>query len=144
MISKTARSGSVVDRTSYDVEQFVCDSLLATLIVLEVETAEQFVGIVGGSLHRHHTRRMLTGNTVEQCRVEQEVGILREKRLEDSVHVRLDNEIVIQGLSVEHTWRGCLLLCITLAQILLRLLGSHGGFEVAIVVLGEFRLQVDG
>ena len=96
---------SVADRTSDDVEQLVGDGLLATLVVLEVETTEQFVGIVGGSLHRHHTCRMLTGNTVEQRRVEQEVGILGEKRLEDGVHVRFDDEVIVEGLSVEHTGR---------------------------------------
>jgi len=60
---------SVVHRTSYNVEQFVCDSLLAALVLLQVQVAQQFVGIVRCRLHGHHACSMLTGIAVKQCRI---------------------------------------------------------------------------
>ena len=65
---------SIVYATSNNVEQLVGNGLLTALVVLKIQSTEQFVGIVGGRLHGHHSRGMLAGNAVEQCSVEHQVS----------------------------------------------------------------------
>ena len=55
MIRLNERTGAlVVHCAAYDVEELRGDGLLAALVVLQVELAQQLIGIVGGSLHGHH------------------------------------------------------------------------------------------
>ena len=57
--------------TTSDIKQFVGDSLLTSLVVLQVEFTQQLIGIIGGCLHGNHTGCVLRGIVVEQSRVEQ-------------------------------------------------------------------------
>ena len=83
------RIESVVDSTANNVEQFVCDGLLTTLVVLQIELAKEFVGIIRSCLHGHHASSMLRGHAVEKSRVEHQVGELRDELRENRVHVGL-------------------------------------------------------
>ena len=60
---------SVIHRTTDNIKKFVGNCLLTTLVVLQVELPEQFVGIIGSRLHGHHSCRMLGSIAVEQGRV---------------------------------------------------------------------------
>ena len=128
--------------TTSDIKQFVGDSLLTTLVVLQVEFSQELIGIIGGCLHGNHTGCVLRGIVVEQSRVEQQVGILRKKLCEHSVHVGLHKEVVVERLHV--LLFRLLLAFTTLLQILLRLLRSNDAREVALVIGIQLRLDIDG
>lgn len=54
---------------SHYIQQFIGDSLLAVLVVLQCQFLDQVVGIVVGGLHSQHTSGMFGSRIVEQCRV---------------------------------------------------------------------------
>ena len=133
----------IVDRAADDVEKFGRNSLLTTLVVLEVQFAKQLVGIVRSGLHGHHTGGMLRGIGIEQGRVEHQMGHLRQELREDGVHVGLDDEVVVERLHFLPL-TSLLLPLTSLLQILLRLLRGDDAGQVALVVGIQLRLDVDG
>ena len=136
------RIESVVDSTANNVEQFVGDGLLTALVVLQIELAKQFVGIIRSRLHGHHASSMLRGHAVEECRVEHQVGKLRDELRENRVHVGLHDEVVVQRL---HRFLHVILVSLaTLLQILLALLRGDDRRQVAFVVALQLVFQVDG
>ena len=86
----------VVDTATNDVEQLARDGLLATLVVLQIELAQNLVGIVRSGLHGNHTCGVFAGDAVEQCRVHHQVQVLRDELREHGVHVRFYEEVVVQ------------------------------------------------
>ena len=51
----------VVYATSHNIKQFIVNGLLTTLVVLQVEFAQEFIGIIRSSLHSHHSSSMFAG-----------------------------------------------------------------------------------
>ena len=121
----------VVDRASNEVEQLVGDGLLAALVVLQVKYAQQFVGIVCGGLHRHHTCGVLGGDAVKQGGVEHKVCHLWHEGLENGIHVWLHDVVIVEWFHVDILLMGC---CTLHLQVLLRFLCHYRCFEVTLVV----------
>ena len=124
MTLANTKNDLVVDTASNDVEQFACDGLLTRLVVLQVEFTQEFVGVVGGRLHRHHSGGMLGGIAVEQSGVEHQVGELRDEMVEHGLHVGLDEEIVVERFHVL-LLTGLLALAFTTLEVFLCLLGDN-------------------
>lgn len=59
--SNTQDKHLVVDTTANNIKQFICNGLLTTLVVLQVEFAQEFIGIIRSSLHSHHSSSMFAG-----------------------------------------------------------------------------------
>ena len=57
----------------HNIQQFIGDGLLATLVVLMRQCLQQFVGIVAGDLHSDHAGGMFSGRGIKQCRIEREL-----------------------------------------------------------------------
>ena len=134
-------TASVVHRTAYDVKQFACDGLLTRLVVLQVQLAQQLVGIVGGRLHGYHSGCMLGSHAVKQGSIEHEVCHLRQELGQQGVHVGLHDEVVVERLHLFVLYRA---LAAVLLQVVLRLLGDDVGGEVTLVVSLQLRLKVNG
>ena len=109
----------VVDTATNDVEQLARDGLLATLVVLQIELAQNLVGIVRSGLHGNHTCGVIAGDTVKQCRVHHQVLVLRDELREHGVHVLFYEEVVVQRNCLLVFTRPLLLLAL---DVLLRLL----------------------
>ena len=58
---------------AHNIQQFVCDCLLAGFIVLQCQFLDQVVGIVVGRLHGEHAGGMFSRDGVEQSRVDMQV-----------------------------------------------------------------------
>ena len=86
---------------------------------------------------------MLRGIRVEQGRIECQVSQLRNELREHGVHIRLDDEVVVQWLHVL-LLTSYLFPLTSLLQILLRLLGGHHRGKVTLMIGIQFRLDIDG
>ena len=49
----------LADLTADNIKQFGRDALLSEFIILELKLVKQFLGIVVGALHSHHTGSLL-------------------------------------------------------------------------------------
>ena len=86
----------IVDTSSHNVQKFTRNSLLTALVILQIEFAQYFIGIVSRRLHGNHACGMLTCNTVKQCRIEHKMQILGNKMRQNRFHVGFDNEVVVE------------------------------------------------
>ena len=127
----------VVNRTSNNVKQLACNSLLTTLVVLQIQFTQEFVSIVGSRLHCNHTCGMLGSDGVEQCGVEHQMGEFRYEFIHHGVEIRLNNEVVVQRLTVQLSLVVCLFL-VPLTQILNCLTGGDIRLQVALLIGSKF------
>ena len=64
MISDGNRFGLLL-RATNNIEKLSCNSLLATLIILQRKVVQQFVCIVGSNLHSDNAGSMLTSQAIK-------------------------------------------------------------------------------
>ena len=49
---------SIIDGSTDNIKQLTCNSLLTTLVVLQVQFTQQLISIIGSCLHGNHTSSM--------------------------------------------------------------------------------------
>ena len=72
------RGSLVIHATSHNIEQFIRNGLLTTLVILQIEFSQEFIGIIRSSLHGNHTGCMLTRLTIQQSSVNHQTTSLRK------------------------------------------------------------------
>ena len=130
----------VVYATSHNIKQFIGNGLLTTLVVLQVEFAQEFIGIIRSGLHGHHSGSMLTRLAIQQRCINHQTKLLRNQDSQNSLQIWLYNEVIIQRFCLRTL--AFVSFSLLLAQIFLSLCRSHIRGKVTIVV-HSYRLSTE-
>ena len=75
--------------TGHNLGDFLGDSGLTRTVVVQVQMVDHLACVLGGGVHRHTARALLTGNALAQGTVDDAREILGDNGVKDGLSVRL-------------------------------------------------------